>query len=50
MMTAWNETSGVSIHAELVGKEWIKNGNKFTVFSFLKGDSSAFLNRTKEEG
>ena len=38
MMTAWNETSGVSIHAELVGKEWIKNGNKLTVFSFIESD------------
>ncbi len=38
MMSAWNQTSGVSIHAELVGKEWIKAGNELKVFSFLEGD------------
>jgi len=38
MMTAWNETSGVSIHAELVGKEWVKAGHELKVFSFLEDD------------
>jgi glycosyltransferase involved in cell wall biosynthesis len=38
MMSAWNETSGVSIHAELVGEQWIKAGHKLCVFSFLEED------------
>ena len=38
MMSAWNETSGVSIHAELVGREWVKAGNELKVFSFLEED------------
>lgn len=38
MMAAWNQTSGVSIHAELIGREWAKAGNKLRVFSFLEED------------
>ena len=38
MMSAWNETSGVSTHAELVGEQWIKAGHKLCAFSFLEGD------------
>ncbi len=38
MMSAWNQTSGVSTHAELVGEEWVRAGHKLTVFSFLEGD------------
>ena len=38
MMSAWNETSGVSIHAELVGREWVKTGQRLKVFSFLEKD------------
>jgi glycosyltransferase involved in cell wall biosynthesis len=38
MMSAWNQTSGVSTHAELVGKEWIKEGHKLKVFSFREDD------------
>lgn len=38
MMSAWNQTSGVSIHAELVGREWVKMGQKLKVFSFLERD------------
>lgn len=37
-MSAWNTDSGVAIHAELVGREWIKQGHELTVFSFLKED------------
>jgi len=38
MMSAWNQTSGVSIHAELVGREWIKQGHNLKVFSFIEDD------------
>lgn len=38
MMSAWNATSGVSIHAELIGREWVKDGSELKVFSFLEGD------------
>jgi len=38
MMSAWNEDSGVSIHAELIGREWVKMGHDLKVFSFLTHD------------
>jgi len=38
MMTAWNEDSGVSIHAELIGREWVKMGHDLKVFSFFTHD------------
>lgn len=38
MMSAWNQDSGVSIHAEFIGREWVKMGHKLSVFSFLKTD------------
>ena len=33
MMTRWNATCGVSVHAELIGREWVKKGHKLTVFA-----------------
>lgn len=36
MMSAWNSDSGASIHAEFIGREWVKMGHKLTVFSFIK--------------
>jgi len=38
MMSAWNEDSGVSIHAELIGREWVKAGHDLKVFSFFTHD------------
>ncbi|MCD6406768.1 hypothetical protein J7L81_02725 [Candidatus Aerophobetes bacterium] len=38
MMSAWNTDSGVAIHAEPIGKSWIKMGHSLTVFSFIKED------------
>jgi len=38
MMSAWNEDSGVSIHAELIGREWVKMGHDLKVFSFFTYD------------
>ena len=33
MMSRWNATCGVSVHAELIGREWVKKGHKLTVFA-----------------
>jgi hypothetical protein len=38
MMAAWNQTSGVSIHAELVGRGWVEQGHRLRVFSFIEKD------------
>lgn len=38
MMSAWNSDSGVSVHAELVGREWVKMGHQLRVFTFFKSD------------
>ena len=38
MMAAWNQTSGVSIHAELVGRKWVELGHDLNVFSFIEKD------------
>lgn len=38
MMSAWNEDSGASTHAELVGREWVKMGHQLKVFSFFPHD------------
>ncbi|MFH1552584.1 MAG: hypothetical protein ABID83_02980 [Candidatus Omnitrophota bacterium] len=36
MMGAWNTDSGASIHAELVGRSWVKKGIDLKVFTFFK--------------
>ncbi|MBI4723294.1 MAG: hypothetical protein HY769_09945 [Candidatus Stahlbacteria bacterium] len=33
MMTPWSRFCGASMHAEFIGKEWIKQGNELTVFA-----------------
>ena len=38
MMSAWNMDSGVSVHAELIGREWVKMGHRLHVFSFFTSD------------
>ncbi len=35
-MGAWNTDSGASIHAEFVGREWVKAGHQLSVFSFYE--------------
>jgi glycosyltransferase involved in cell wall biosynthesis len=35
-MSAWNTDSGASIHAELIGREWVKAGHQLSVFSFYE--------------
>jgi cystathionine gamma-synthase len=36
MMTLWNAANGPSIHAELVGREWVRMGHRLTVFSAIR--------------
>ncbi len=38
MMSAWNQDAGPSIHAELIGREWIKMGHELRIFSFFRTD------------
>lgn len=38
MMSAWNTDSGTAIHAETVGRAWIKSGHQLTVFSHITND------------
>ncbi|MGQ9636851.1 MAG: hypothetical protein ACUVT6_03545 [Thermodesulfobacteriota bacterium] len=38
MMSAWNTDSGVSVHAELIGRQWVKMGHPLQVFTFLPSD------------
>jgi glycosyltransferase involved in cell wall biosynthesis len=38
MISAWNTDSGVSVHAELIGKEWVRNKHELKVFTFIKND------------
>lgn len=38
MMSAWNTDSGASVHAELIGREWIKMGHRLKVFTFFDSD------------
>ena len=36
MMGAWNTDSGASLHAELIGRNWVELGHALKVFTFLK--------------
>lgn len=33
ILSRWNTACGVSLHAELVGREWVKGGHSLTVFA-----------------
>ncbi len=33
IMSPWNDCCGVSVHAELIGREWIKQGHEIVVFA-----------------
>lgn len=50
MMTAWNQDAGPAIHAELVGREWVKMGHNLRIFSFIKLDfhGTAIVNQDEE--
>ena len=36
MMCLWNAANGPSIHAELIGRAWVKMGHQLRVFSATK--------------
>ena len=36
MMCLWNAANGPSVHAELIGREWVKQGHQLRVFSATK--------------
>jgi len=50
MMSAWNTDSGVSIHAELIGREWLNMGHQLKIFSFIKDDfhGTAIVNEDED--
>ncbi|MFQ5906515.1 MAG: hypothetical protein ACE5JA_08075 [bacterium] len=33
ILSRWNTACGVSLHAELIGREWVKDGHSLTVFA-----------------
>ena len=38
MMTAWNQDAGPSICAELIGRQWVKEGHQVKIFSYVLSD------------
>jgi len=50
VMGAWNTDSGASIHAELIGREWVKAGHALKVFSFYEYSfhGTAFVDRDED--
>ena len=38
LLSAWNTDSGAGMHAEMIGREWLKMGHEISVFSFIKTD------------
>jgi len=38
MMGAWNLDAGSSVHAELIGREWVRKGHDLRLYSYLHSD------------
>lgn len=38
MMTAWNQDAGPAICAELLGRQWVKEGHQVRIFSYVLSD------------
>ena len=38
MMTAWNQNAGPAICAELIGRQWVKDGHTVRIFSYVPSD------------
>lgn len=49
MMSAWNSDSGASIHAELIGREWVRKGIDLKVFTFYKHAFHGMAHTKKED-
>lgn len=48
-MSLWNAANGPSIHAELVGREWVKMGHRLTVFSSIEHPDARPTNQVDED-
>lgn len=48
-MGAWNTDSGASIHAEFIGREWVKAGHQLSVFSFYDYSFHGTVITTRDE-
>ncbi|MFQ6617439.1 MAG: hypothetical protein ACE5QV_02015 [Fidelibacterota bacterium] len=49
MMSLWNAANGPSIHAELIGRAWVKLGHRLRVFSAIKHpDARATLQKDED--
>jgi hypothetical protein len=48
-MGAWNTDSGASIHAELIGREWVKAGHQLSVFTFFENSIHGTAITNKDE-
>ncbi len=49
MMSAWNTDSGVSVHAELIGRQWIHMGHSLQIFTFYEHDFHGTTRVGKDE-
>lgn len=49
MVSGWNMDSGASVHAELIGREWVNMGHTLKVFSFFSHDFHGTAMVSKDE-
>lgn len=49
MMSLWNAANGPSIHAEMIGREWIRMGHQLTVFSSIRHPDARPTRQTDED-
>ncbi len=49
MMSLWNAANGASVHAELVGKAWMKAGHQLRVFSAKEHPDSRSIPKKKDD-
>jgi hypothetical protein len=48
VITPWNQTCGISVHAELICREWIQKGHTVKIFSYQKYFPHAFQYKPDE--
>jgi len=44
MMTPWNRSCGVAMHAELIGREWIRMGHELNVLAPIEKETQPVTN------
>ena len=44
MMTPWNTSCGVAMHAELIGREWVRMGHELSVLAPIEGETQPVTN------